>query len=49
MIKQNREALDKTLWTNNDEGEKIEEFEAFDEKEEAKNIALFIEKNIDGG
>lgn len=42
VIKCNKEALDKTLWTDNEEGEKITLIEAQDEKIEAQEIVKVI-------
>ncbi len=42
LIKKNRSALDKTLWTDNDEGEKIKLYELADEKAEAAKVAAVI-------
>ncbi len=49
VIKHNREALEKTLWTDNESGEKIVEIEAGDEKEECREIAKMIDTSIDSG
>lgn len=48
VIKKNTEALEKTLWTDNEVGEKITLFESTDEKDEAKTIAetIFEEGNF---
>jgi len=45
VIKCNKEALDKTLWTDNEQGEKIRLIEALSEKQEAELIVKEI-KNI---
>ncbi|MDD2515686.1 MAG: 3'-5' exonuclease [Candidatus Gracilibacteria bacterium] len=42
VIKHNKEALDKTLWTDNETGEKIKVIETVDEKDEAAEIASLI-------
>lgn len=42
VVKCNREALDKTLWTDNEDGEPISIVESYDEKEEARGIAEMI-------
>jgi DNA helicase-2/ATP-dependent DNA helicase PcrA len=39
VVKNNREALDKTLWTENETGEPITVALSYDEKEEAREIA----------
>jgi DNA helicase II / ATP-dependent DNA helicase PcrA len=49
LIKNNREALEKTLWTENETGEKIIELEAGDEREECREIAKYIQDGIDSG
>jgi DNA helicase II / ATP-dependent DNA helicase PcrA len=49
VIKNNREALEKTLWTDNVQGEKIIEIEAADEREECREIAKSIQDSIDSG
>ena len=46
IIKHNVEALDKTLWTDNEEGEKIVLLETMDEKDEAKQVANRIDKAV---
>jgi len=45
VIKHNKEALDKTLWTDNETGEKISVIETVDEKDEATEIAELISKD----
>lgn len=45
VIKNNRSALDKRMWTENEEGEKIEIHECSSEREEAEKIGNFVEKN----
>lgn len=42
VIKNNRNRLDKTLWTNNNAGEVITLLENFDERDEANRIAKYI-------
>jgi DNA helicase II / ATP-dependent DNA helicase PcrA len=49
LIKNNREALEKTLWTENETGERIIELEAGDEREECREIAKYIQDDIDTG
>lgn len=49
LIKNNKEALDKTLWTENEQGEKIIELETSDEKEEGREIVSFITKDVVDG
>lgn len=49
LIKNNKEALEKTLWTDNDQGEKIVEIEAGDEREECREIAKLITDSIELG
>lgn len=39
VVKCNKEALEKTLWTDNEDGEQIIVSESYDEKEEARSIA----------
>ena len=48
VIKCNKEALDKTLWTDNEEGNKILLIEAISEKQEAELIVKQI-KDFAGG
>lgn len=45
VIKNNRSALDKRMWTEAEEGDKIEIHECSSEREEAEKIASFVEKN----
>ncbi len=47
VVKNNREALEKTLWTENDQGDPIESIETYDEKEEARTIASKIAESGD--
>lgn len=47
LIKNNREALEKTLWTDNPQGEKIVEIEAGDEKEECREIVKLIVESLE--
>ncbi len=47
LIKNNKEALDKTLWTGNEQGEKIIELETSDEKEESREMINFIQNDVD--
>ena len=46
VIKNNKEALEKELWTNNDQGEEIKYLEAFDDKSEANWIAENIQDYV---
>lgn len=46
VIKNNEERREKNLWTQNQEGEKIIFYKAFDEKDEARYIAEEIKQNI---
>ncbi len=45
VIKNNTSALDKRMWTDAEEGEKIEIHECTSEREEADKIGNFVEKN----
>lgn len=45
VIKNNKTALDKRMWTEAEEGEKIEIHECSSEREEADKIGNFVEKN----
>lgn len=45
VIKNNRTALDKRMWTEAEEGDKIEVHECSSEREEADKIGNFVEKN----
>ena len=49
LIKNNVNRKDKNLWTNNEEGEKIEYHRALDEKDEAHYVVKEINKLIDDG
>jgi len=49
IIRKNRRRKEKTLFTNNPEGEKIELIIGFDEKDEADKITTSIQMLIDGG
>lgn len=49
VIQNNRGRKGKTLWTQNDKGEKIVSYEADSEFDEAAYIAAVIEKNIEKG
>lgn len=49
LIKHNKNALEKTLWTDNVQGEKIIEIEAGDEKEECREIVKLITDSQDEG
>ncbi|MCG6914432.1 UvrD-helicase domain-containing protein [bacterium BMS3Abin03] len=46
VIKNNKNQLVKTLWTENDNGEKLMVVKCADEKDEAHQIAKFIKKEI---
>lgn len=45
VIKNNASALDKRMWTEAEEGEKIEIHECMSERDEADKIGNFVEKN----
>ncbi len=49
VIDRNAQRTDKTLWTDNDEGEAIQLCEAYDEQEEADLVAGHIERLIARG
>ncbi len=49
LIKFNRNALEKTLWTDNVQGHKIVEIEAADEKEECREIVARITESFADG
>ncbi len=49
LIKFNRNALEKTLWTDNVQGHKIIEIEAADEKEECREIVARITESLAEG
>ncbi|MDP3831532.1 MAG: 3'-5' exonuclease, partial [Ignavibacteriaceae bacterium] len=46
IIKNNRDQLEKTLWTSNEEGEPLSLLKCSDEKDEAYQIAKFIKEEI---
>jgi DNA helicase-2/ATP-dependent DNA helicase PcrA len=46
IIKNNRDQLDKTLWTSNEDGEPLSLLKCSDEKDEAYQIAKFIKEEI---
>lgn len=46
VIKNNLERIEKTLWTENEEGEKIVVIRCVDEKDEAHQIARLVKKEI---
>ncbi len=46
LIKRNRNRLEKTLWTDNDEGRKVEEFTSYNEAEEAEWVASTIKSLV---
>jgi DNA helicase II / ATP-dependent DNA helicase PcrA len=45
VIKQNSGQLDKTLWTENEQGEPVTVFEHFDEREEANRVASHLHQH----
>jgi DNA helicase-2/ATP-dependent DNA helicase PcrA len=45
VIKNNVSALDKRMWTDASEGDKIEIYECASERDEADKIGNFVEKN----
>lgn len=49
LIKYNKERIDKTLFTENEEGEKITYYKAYDEVDEAEYVSKSIIKLIDNG
>ncbi|MDD2487663.1 MAG: 3'-5' exonuclease [Candidatus Gracilibacteria bacterium] len=49
VIKNNSGILDKTLWTDNEQGSSIKVIEAYNEKNEAESVAENIKVNIDSG
>lgn len=46
IIKNNKDQVDKTLWTENDEGEPIQIVKCSDEKDEASQICKFIKNEM---
>jgi len=46
IIKNNADQLEKTLWTDNNDGEKLSVIKCADEKDEAHQIAKYIKKEI---
>lgn len=46
LIKQNTNRLEKLLWTENDDGTKVEEFSCFSESEEAEYVASTIKSLV---
>ena len=46
LIKKNKDQLVKTLWTDNDDGEKVHVLKCSDEKDEAHQLAKYIKKEI---
>lgn len=46
IIKNNKDQVDKTLWTENEEGELIQVVKCSDEKDEASQIAKFIKHEM---
>ena len=49
VIKNNKQKKDKNLWTDNEDGEKINYYRAVDEKDESYYVATQIKKLIDNG
>ncbi len=49
VISNNRNRKGKNLWTENGAGERVVEFTAYDEQDEARFIAETIEENVSGG
>lgn len=49
LIKNNKERIEKTLFTENEDGDKIEYYKAYDEQEEAEYVAKTISNLIDNG
>ena len=49
VIKNNKEKKDKRLWTNNEKGEKIKYYRAFNEKDEAAYCARKIKELVNKG
>ncbi len=49
VIKNNKKRKEKNLWTDNEEGEKINYYRAIDEKDEAYYVVKQIKKLIDSG
>lgn len=47
VVKNNIGRKDKTLWTDNEEGDKINFFKAFDERDEALYITDVVQKNVE--
>ncbi|MCK9272240.1 UvrD-helicase domain-containing protein [Candidatus Gracilibacteria bacterium] len=47
VIKNNSGIIDKTLWTDNEAGDKINLIEAFNEKNEVEMVAEIIDDNLD--
>jgi superfamily I DNA/RNA helicase len=47
VIKNNSGIIDKTLWTDNEAGDKINLIEAFNEKNEVEMVAEIIDENLD--
>jgi DNA helicase-2/ATP-dependent DNA helicase PcrA len=46
VIKNNKEQIDKTLWTKNEEGERVTLLKCSDEKDEAYQISKYIKQDI---
>jgi len=46
VIKNNKEQIEKTLWTKNEEGEKVTLLKCSDEKDEAFQISKYIKQDI---
>ncbi|MDB5035289.1 MAG: UvrD/REP helicase [Chlorobi bacterium] len=49
VIKNNRQRIDKTLWTENQEGEKVRVITLRDEREEGEEIVRMIQKEVRTG
>ena len=49
VISNNKNRKGKNLWTENGQGERVVEFTAYDEQDEARFIAETIEENVAGG
>ena len=46
MIKNNKERKDKTLWTNNEQGDKINYYRSYDEKDESSYVVSQIKELV---
>ena len=49
MIAQNKQRVEKNLWTSNDKGSLISLEEAYDEEEEARKVIKEIQRFADKG